>query len=101
MRTPPWWDRLHWPSVVLMLGILACLGGSVVAFFTMVPVSMVEKLETLPWTTLLTVGVPGIVGALGVIRQAWATPVGSPPKDKLEPKECPLCGHVMEGDDDE
>lgn len=73
MKKPiPWYERLHWPSVVLFAVIAVCAAASPVAFFALVPERIVDKLFALPWTTILAVGGPAIAAAILVIKQALA-----------------------------
>lgn len=71
-------SKIHWPSVALLAVIVVCACASPIAFFVLVPERMIDKLITLPWTTILAVGVPAVVAAIGVVRQAFAPRVVQP-----------------------
>jgi hypothetical protein len=68
-------SRIHWPQAVLLIATLVCMAAAPVAFFALVPERIIDKLFDLPWTTILTVGTPLIVGAITALRSAFTGPL--------------------------
>ena len=71
-------DRLHWPAAALLITTVVGMLASFVAAMVLVPPAMIDKLASLPWTTILAVGVPAIVAAISAIRGAFAGPALAP-----------------------
>lgn len=60
--------------------------ASPIAFFVLVPEKIIHKIFELPWTTILAVGGPAIAASVGVIRQAFQSPITKPvPKTQEQP----------------
>lgn len=58
-------DRIHWPQAILLIAILASLVAFPLLFLTLVPERLVDKVFDLPWMTIVTLGIPALIIALG------------------------------------
>lgn len=74
-------DRIHWPQAVLLIVTLLCMAIAPVAFFALVPERIIDKIFDLPWSTILAVGTPLLVGTITALRSAFTGPLM---KDKSE-----------------
>jgi len=68
-------DRIHWPQATLLIVTVVCMFAAPVAFFALVPEHTQAKLYDLPWTTILTVGTPLLVGTITALRSAFTGPL--------------------------
>lgn len=63
--------RIYGPQAVVFCVTLVCMVAAPVAFFALVPESIVDKIFRLPWTTIVSVMTPLFVAAAGIVRQAF------------------------------
>jgi len=68
-------DKIHWPQATLLIVTLVCMCATLLAFLILVPEHTQEKLYHLPWTTILTVGTPVLVGTITALRSAFTGPL--------------------------
>jgi hypothetical protein len=76
-----WIERLHWPQVFLFATFLVCSAALPIGFLTLVPEHTQDKFFSLPWSTILGVGLP----MLGMAIHGFIAPFMRPMVANKEP----------------
>jgi len=83
---------LNVPAAIVLATTIVSFLAAVVAALVLVPAATWTNLAALPWSTLITVGLPLLISAIAAIRQSWHGPVmtmsttaTTPPKEGNTP----------------
>ena len=60
-------DKIHWPQAAVLCVFLTGAFSAPVAFFSLVKPEILNILIALPWTVILTSGVPAVMAALAAV----------------------------------